>query len=456
MMRIWQCGSSAVRRHPELFVFTIYLIFILSLETLFRPHAIGGFYFQLWTSEDMMQTMPLVDLRDQPLTSLANLHIQPPALDALRALSAWRWRLEDGQTLLRSVDRDLYHMWAVLFALMGLLVYRWLAQLTSARWALVASLIFMIHPAAILYASFLESTFLFSLGILWSYYELWKLYKQPHDRSVLPLSASFLLIFFTRSIIQWPALFVYTAALLLMKIPLRKVVLFTGICGGIVALYTVRQLLLFDMPYTSSLVGGNCYHGLGDFSTYAGYGVEHMALDPPRSPAGVLNRELKLTGALNYNHYKYLQFHRAMLGNCYRRMLNQPLTETIRAFLGNFLIYLQPSSQFTTPHVITDRLPWRGIYNTVFSNLVLLFWLAICLITWIKTNPRQDYVRGLGMLLPAACIFLVTVLFERGENMRYKFFLEPVFYIFLVSQIFSLSQYFLLNSKRPSWSTTVS
>ena len=447
---------SFTRKYPQLLVFVIYLAFLFTLEALWRESALEHMYFQKWTSEDMMQTLPLIDLRDHPVESLANLHIQPPALDLIRALLAQRWRAVDDHSLLLRVDQDLYRLWAVLFALMGVIIFRWLSQVTSFSWAALASLIFMIHPAAILYATFLENTFLFSLGILWSYYELWKLYDRPLERSILPLAASFILIFFTRSIIQWPALLFFTISLVLIRIPFRKILLFATICGAVVGIYSLRQQALFGIPYTSSLAGGNCFHGLGDFSTYAGYGVDQIPVQPPLSSASVLNREYKLTGAINYNHNTYLQYHRAMLGKCYQRLLTQPTGETLLAFFGNFLIYLQPSSQFTTPHVIADSLPWRGVYNAIFSRLVLLILLVGSMLVWIKTNSRENYLRGLGMLLPAGYIFLMTVLFERGENMRYKFFLEPVLFVFLVAQIHSLTKLFLLNSRSPSRLKTVS
>ena len=45
------------------------------------------------------------------------------------------------------------------------------------------------------------------------------------------------------------------------------------------------------------------------------------------------------------------------------------------------------------------------------------------------------------MVMPGLFIFLATVLFEKGENMRFKFFLEPVYYIFLASQFLVLCRY---------------
>jgi hypothetical protein len=37
-------------------------------------------------------------------------------------------------------------------------------------------------------------------------------------------------------------------------------------------------------------------------------------------------------------------------------------------------------------------------------------------------------------------IFAISVLFESGENMRFKFFIEPVLFIFIASQIYLAGQ----------------
>ncbi len=82
--KAWQI----LKRNPSPTVFVLGLLFILALEWVMQPQAIGGVYFQRWSSEDMMQTVSVVDLRAEPLASLYYLHVQPPLLDA----SARHWR----------------------------------------------------------------------------------------------------------------------------------------------------------------------------------------------------------------------------------------------------------------------------------------------------------------------------------------------------------------------------
>jgi hypothetical protein len=88
--------------------------------------------------------------------------------------------------------------------------------------------------------------------------------------------------------------------------------------------------------------------------------------------------------------------------------------------------------------VIVDRLIWRDAYDYIFSYPILPGLLLITGIYWlIKTNPRE-YVRGAALLPPAMYIFLTSVLLEKSENLRFKFFLEPVLFVFIVIQLHSI------------------
>jgi hypothetical protein len=44
---------------------------------------------------------------------------------------------------------------------------------------------------------------------------------------------------------------------------------------------------------------------------------------------------------------------------------------------------------------------------------------------------RNALLRGLGLALPVLYVAAVTIVFESGENMRYRFFLEPTLFVFL-------------------------
>ena len=149
---------------------------------------------------------------------------------------------------------------------------------------------------------------------------------------------------------------------------------------------------------------------------------------------------MKVTGVDNFNTMLYLKRHQTLLSSCLPRLASKPIGETLFAYFSNFVNYLRPSAQFTTPHIIADRLPWRDIYNALFSGGLLLIVLFMAGVWWLLHDGRGHLRQGLALLLPAMAILVLSVGFEMGENMRYKFFLEPLLYVFLVSQLYSLWQ----------------
>src|SRR5665648_450032 len=92
----------------SLVVFIIGIIFMLSLRTINQPNAFDQIYFQEWSSEDMMQTVSLLDLKNQPLQSILYLHIQPPLLDTIRLITAQVLPRSGVQTMIKQVDQSLY------------------------------------------------------------------------------------------------------------------------------------------------------------------------------------------------------------------------------------------------------------------------------------------------------------------------------------------------------------
>jgi hypothetical protein len=188
------------------------LAFYLGLESYMRPYALQGMYFQEWSSETMMQTLSIEDLRHAPLQSLWNLHMQPPLLDTIRAILAHLANANEGVALVREVDQDLYMVWALGAATLAIVMFRWLKQLTNTSLAFLATLLFMIHPGVMFYATLLDGTFLSSILIFGTYYELWKLRRDP-NRSILPVTCLFLALALLRTLFQWPAVVIFAVAL---------------------------------------------------------------------------------------------------------------------------------------------------------------------------------------------------------------------------------------------------
>ena len=60
-----------------------------------REHAKDKLYFQEWSSEALMHTVSIEDIRDTPFLTINNIHIQPPALDIIRAIFVHIWPSND-------------------------------------------------------------------------------------------------------------------------------------------------------------------------------------------------------------------------------------------------------------------------------------------------------------------------------------------------------------------------
>jgi len=424
-------------------VFLSGVALMAGLQASFRPLAAEGVYFQEHSSEDMMQTVSLVDLRERPLQTLLVLHIQPPLLDTVRAALARLWPDAGRRALVRRVDRGLYFVWMLVYAAMGALVFHWLRQLlASTPIAAVAALVFLLHPATIFYGTYLEGTLLTSFGILWLCYALWRI---PARGATLALGTAYLLLFFVRSIFQWPALLVLVAALLLRGAPRRSVLAFALPCTLVVGSFMLKQYLVFRSTSTSSFAGSSCLQALGEVPEMGFSSTVETPLGPLLSHASwddlptALTRPTKIGGAHNFNHLADLANERQLARRCRARLASDPLESTLRAWSTNLYIFFQPSSRYVTPHVIVDRLPWRGAFDWVFSASRLVLLLAAATLVWVRRRRGRDVLRGLGIALPVLFVSVACVVFERDENMRYKFFVEPVLYVFLVAQATALA-----------------
>lgn len=418
-------------------------LFQVGLQSAMRPYAKDGFYFQGWSSETMMQTVSIIDLQDDPVETLYNIHIQPPGLDLIRAFFVYVWPNQDPNTALLNVDYLLYKLWALLYGLLGLIVFLWLHKLTKIKFAIIATIAFLLHPACLFYATLLDGTILTSLLILLFYYLLWKI-KNNYDVTPALVVFSILALFFTRSIFQFPFVMVAGFSFFLTGMPKQKILLILLITGSVIGLYTTKQYYQFGIASTTSFTGLNLNNSIGNqyMTEYRGYlkSINHLSEQENKLPR-TLTRTEKANGAVNFNNIKYLQLNQELIEQYKEHLVTTPLSQIIMSYHENLTIYFQPSSRYTS-HVIVDRIPWRSFYDQLFSFPVLILLILFLGTSWlIKVIKRRDYIASIGLVLPGLYIFLATILFEKGENNRFKFFLEPVLFVFMVSQLFVIGQH---------------
>ncbi len=422
-------------------------LFLLLMEQVMRPYATKGLYFNKWSffpevdwsSESLMQTVPIEPLRDEPLRSILNIHIQPPALDTIRAILAYIWYSPDTHMSLWMVDRSLLILWAIIYALAGSIIFWWLLRLTNPTFACLSALLFLLHPASILYATLLDSTFLTALLILWTYYALWRIHIDK-QASVAMLAIAVLSLFFTRSLFQLPSVLIFACSLALLKVPIRKIIIFMALAAGIAGLYIVKQYYQFGLTATSSLSGYNLCNSIGYRTNYFAL-VDTFNFD--KGEEGSLPRVLfhrrKFNGMTNYNHIKYVEKDKELITEYKKRLFVTPVSQLFKTYKENFFLYVQPSSWYTE-NILVSILPGRirAYYDRFFSYPYFLLAILLAAISWIVRNKKSDYISGVALLLPGLYIFLASILFEKGENMRFKFFLEPVLFVFIASEVYCI------------------
>jgi hypothetical protein len=421
-----------VRKWPRLAVFLIATLWIFLLEERFRNEAAEHLYYQAWTSEYMMQTVSVGDLRLEPFKSLWYNHIQPPMFDALRAAIAAFYPRANGEALMRRVDTGLYALWMVVYGATAVLVFSWLRRLRGARSAALGAGLFLLLPGPIFYATFLDSTLLSATLILWFFWALWRFGQGEEVSRELVLVS--LALFFTRSVFQWPFLVVLGLSCRLMGVPRSRAFKALLPVGAVMIAFLAKQYILFGLTMTSSFGPDNFCKGLSEYCPGTTKVDRPQTTD--RFHAFVLRRAEKLNGEYNYNQEAFLkrsfsqmEEYKALL----RRLTLRRALELMKINLG---FYLRPTSRYSS-HVIVDRLPWRGAFDFVLSGWCLVALLLASTVAWIRrafaetgAHRRLVLLHGLGLALPALYVALVTIVFESGENMRFRFFVEPTLFVF--------------------------
>jgi len=431
----------------SILLITTGILFQFIIQSTTRPYAKDQFYFQKWSSEDIMQTVSLEDLQKHPFETLNNIHLKPPALDTIRAVFVHMWQSPYKEMSLLHVDFLLYKLWTLLYGFLGAIIFLWLEETTNIKIAFVSSLIFFLHPANILYSTLLDSTFLTTFLFSLFYYLLWKT-RRYGSISISLLSVATISLFFTRAIFQIPFLVLLIGSLFLLKVEKQKIFIFLLLTGSVFGLYTLKQYYKFGIFSTTSLTGLNLNRSVGNLDLDNLWGVDLTINENQNNLPSTLTRTKKINGQTNFNHINYIQFNQRLLEEFKEYIAVTPTSKILLSYWENLRIYFKPSSQYST-NIIVENLFWKNIYNKVFSTPILPALLVILGISGIITSIKErEYLRDIGLILPGLYVFAVTVLFEKGENMRFKFFIEPLLFIFIVTQLYRLTTQFKAQQSR--------
>jgi hypothetical protein len=422
----------------KIILFLLAFGFISGLELYirtFHPEDLfhgSGLYFQEYKSDDMMQALPIEQLLDAPLESLLYLHIQPPMFDTIRAFLAMLPLLEGSRSLLLAVDGRLYAVWAMLYALMAVLVFVWIQHTTgSSRIAAVAYVLWLIHPGALAMATLLESTMLSSILTTWLLYELWRFSRQ--EGSKLRLSVATILLFLTRTVFQWYFIPILLMALCIAGASRKSIFMVIIPISLVVTVFLFKQYVLFATLSTTTFTGEHKlgliqYHPtVDDINRYTAI-IDYKYPDPAKEYSSKYNNEQQAITNLVYD-------------KIFSERLICCFWESMRGFAvsinQNIRDFWRPTSQYGN-FIYLDRLYWRDAYEFIFSKVFILP-LALSIAFWFSQNMHclRIAYRSIATAFVAVYILMIILIgnrYEWVEANRLKFLLEPSLYVFVVTQ----------------------
>jgi hypothetical protein len=412
-------------------------VWLLLLEWWLRHAALDGLHFSILTSEDLVHTLPLEALRAEPLQSLWWAHAYPPGLDLIRLPFVWWLRDESLPALLQQLDRILLVLWACQFGAIAAGVFTWLADLSGRRVAAIGTALWVLHPAALTYGTLLDSTQLTAWLLLLLVRHLWHLSRDP-QASISRVGWTQLVLLAFRALVQWPFMLVTAAAMLLLGVCPRRVVRLTAICLLVALAWLVKQYVQVGWLSTSTAVGSNLARSIGEPEGFDGhFELETEEIDAVADGPLVLTLPHKVGGEFNHNHRAFIERHREQLDEfleAWRGATWGRLWSEYRAnfgmFLGSHRTYLQ--------NVLITALPawWTSPYELPLTRVPLLAITAAAL-WWYQRRTLLTVRRWrhtVAILLPVSVVVLLSIVGERGENMRFRYFIEPIWWVFLVSQ----------------------
>ena len=448
------------------FVGFIAILCLASFQLIVAGNDVAPVQFLHLSSDSMMQTIPIVQLRENPIESLYYLHIQPPLLDVIRTLIVTFFvdqRIVDEAVLIQAVDGILQHLYVTLFGILSALIFLWIRLATnSVLFAGVVTVGWSVYPTPIFLSTLLDGTLLSAVLITWMIFEIWLMYQGRGSASRLALSI--LLCFFVRSFFQWYFLPALLVSLILIGMKGRKL---TIVClllvlgaGG----YLGKQYLVFGIPSTSTFSGEHLTGVLWIEEANPAGGLVWTGKETEAYREMINTREKKISlhypaGAHDYaagynteQQWKLNLIHSEIaLEKCVSSGVSC-LTALWKSLRQNWSEYWHVEGWGNS--VLVDRLPdwYKRAYFRLSTRYVwfLVFAAALFLIAH-KISRKSEWRKILGLILVPGFVFGVCIFgnrFDWYEGGRMKFFLEPVYVVFVSSQIYLFGTQLLWKPKR--------
>ena len=444
-----KCNSSKSSIYSSIFsnrelmvVFITSLVFIGSLELEYFINCNYCYPFQLWTSDQMMQTLTISELQKDKFSNLWYLHKQPPLLDFIRIIVISLGEFINATNLAEFTDRTLYVLWAFTFASLVMIVLVWVGEsLDSRRIGLAIAIVWLFNPGALHMAVMLEGTMLSSLLTTLLLFELWRFSNDKgSDVRIILICIS---LFLLRSVYQWYFIIPLILSLYIAGTATKRIVKIVGFISIIIFLYSAKQFLLFNTISTATFGG---QHKLGIIWYKPDSGELSREMDKAKQLINYPENAKKFKDKFNTEHQ--LLTHIASENIFKQRLaccLQESLSGILRSIKLNLEHFLEPTSRYPiankNSNPFGDQQSWTEVLEKIFSGWLMIAVLAVVLLLYLIRfvgNYSSYRRRSLAPAIMFSYIFLILLLSNRyhwAEAERLKFFLEPTIFVFIVTQL---------------------
>ena len=224
-----------------------------------------------------------------------------------------------------------------------------------------------------------------------------------------------------------------------------------------------NTLGLFSPEETGALVEHGKLSELALVPVFSQYDAYRPYLpDPPKTDIPVLDQEVKQPPSVgaNYNYIGYVQVSKKCLDDAIYAIKSKPY-EFLQTVRDAFSLYLVPASDYQFVESNRNRIPLPIlIYNAIFYGslkqgeigLLIVYCLALSIGygsylagRWMRKRPEHPAYAATVMFvwLTIICVTVVVGLFERIENNRMRFIIEPYVLIMLGVIIHRIRRYCL-------------
>ena len=389
------------------------------------------YLFQVFSSDDLLQTTQIQELSNFGPLGLWYLHIQPPIFDALRYVLVLPEVLMDKQPITSElVDLRLYVLYAIVFGLLNAVLFTWAYRLLASwKWALVITVLWSLYPGNLQMATLLDSTYLSMYFITLCFYFLYMFLRNRTHGYLTAFLAAVLLASYTRTLFQFQFLILMLIALIFFWRMLKG-----HRRGVLVAVDVVLVLLLFALPLKQ-------YALFGSFSTTTFAGPHRIGMlfyDPPEAewraveyPQRIWDNGRVFRSYPNLEDIVVESYQKERLADQY---LKQHPVESVKGLVRsvgvNWNTGMYPTSEYF-PNQLAQGVPWRAPMDWLLSGwrYIALVLGAIAVIWWqLGTAGFWRRMRRYGWLVGFYLLQLATLSLANRDDWtevnRLKIFIE--------------------------------